>query len=148
MLRIFLLLPLLEISLFVWIGGVIGVWLTLAWVLLAVAVGVAMLRHLGTGMQRAVHEAMSANAGSGLVMAERGMLLVSALLFIVPGFLSDFAALLLLPQFIRRLLLARFAVLPRSGGPARSPGTVILDAEYEVVNAPPSVADPAVRRLR
>lgn len=98
----FLAWPLIEIALFVLIGGQIGLWFTLAWVLGTAVLGVFLLRAeaqrgaavlrggLAGGMQGGAMPQGAALAGLFRALA--------AVLLILPGFLTDaFGILLLLP---------------------------------------------------
>ncbi len=115
-----LLLPLAEIAGFVIVGRAIGLAATLALVVLGFVVGCFLLRRQGIGILRR----MSAEGRSG-TMPERELLnpamtVISSLLFIIPGFLSDILAILLLIPQVRNLLwrsiARRFVVVGTDGG--------------------------------
>ena len=134
-------LPVVEIALFVQSADWIGVWPTVAVALLAVTGGSALLRTQGLSVlwraqtQLARGEFPLDEAFDGLCLAAAGFLLV------LPGFLTDALALLLLLPPVRRGLRAwvgrRFAV--HTGRPA-TPG--VIDGEYKVVDAQARVAAP------
>ncbi|MEZ5798648.1 MAG: FxsA family protein [Paracoccaceae bacterium] len=124
--------PLVEIGLFVVIGGWIGLWATLAWVVLSAVLGVLVLRI------QAARQAIALRSGlSGLRdparLAAGGMLgMLGGVLLILPGFLTDaVGALLLLPPvqaLIGRFVAARVVVV-RQG----SAGDVI-DGDFTEVS--------------
>ena len=92
----FLAWPLIEIGLFIWIGGAIGIGATLAWVVLTGVAGVMLLRMqaakgavmMRTGMQRG--QLRDGVPVAALFRAIAGMLLI------LPGFFTDFIGILLL----------------------------------------------------
>lgn len=98
-------LPLLEIALFVTIGGWLGLWTTLAIVLLTGVSGVMILRRRGLaiqGLSRRVADPLA-------LMADGGLVMLAAILLILPGFFTDTLGLLLLIPPLRALILARIA---------------------------------------
>ena len=108
-------LPLIEIVLFVQIGGVIGVWATLAVVLLSAIGGMMLLRRGGLSAFRQVEAALQDGRDPGEGIFRGAMLLLAAALLIIPGFFSDALGLLLLIPAIRnaiyRALVRRWAGL-------------------------------------
>lgn len=132
--------PLIEIALFVVIGGRIGVWATLGWVLVTAVLGVLILRleaarsavslREGLGRLRATGGA----PGAGIFRAMAGMLLV------LPGFLTDAAGLILLLPPVQaalvKLALSRVSVVQaRHAGFGRA-SDEIVEGEWEDVPAP------------
>lgn len=108
MLLIFILIavPLIEIALFVTIGGEIGLPFTLAVVLVTAIVGGLVLRRQGQEtLNRAARPSSIADLETA--MTDGAMLLASGLLLLTPGFFTDALGVsLLLPPVRRRL--ARF----------------------------------------
>ncbi len=104
-------LPLVEIALFVTLGGSIGLWLTLAWVLLTGVVGVLILRTLSVsgairGRQEFVEGFRGRVAEDPLSpMAHQALIGAAAVLLILPGFFTDAMGLLLLVPFVRTILI-------------------------------------------
>ncbi|MFN3576522.1 MAG: FxsA family protein [Tabrizicola sp.] len=113
-------LPLVEIALFVTLGARLGLWLTLAWVLLTAAGGVFILRRLaasGLSVRReefveGFRGRMAEDPLSPLV--DQALVAVAAVLLILPGFFTDALGLLLLVPPLRRTLIALMA--RRMGG--------------------------------
>ncbi|MDF1633062.1 FxsA family protein [Mycoplana sp. MJR14] len=134
-----LFLPLLEIAGFVFVGGRIGIAYTLLLVVCSVLAGVAILRHQGFQAltrlrQRDLPRDMPAER-----FFDTAFVLLAGLLLIVPGFVSDAIALLLLVPFVRHILARRLAsrvvvvnvdagAQPRDPGPAK-PRTIDLDSD-------------------
>lgn len=160
---LFVVLPILEIAVFIQVGGLIGLWPTLACIFATAIIGVAILRHQGLGvLRRAYH---TANAGQ-MPVAEvfDGFCLVIAGAFLLtPGFVTDTFGFLLLVPAVRTWLRTAFAdklvrdgavnvtidgqtVGPRPRGPGgRRPGGrggMVIDAEYETVSPDQDVPQP------
>jgi UPF0716 protein FxsA len=99
-------LPLVEIGLFVTLGAKLGLWLTLAWVLLTGVVGVLLLKGLALsggqrlrdGVQEGLHDPLSP-------IAHKALMGVAAVLLILPGFFTDTLGLLLLLPPVRGLII-------------------------------------------
>lgn len=122
-----LLLPVVEIALFIQFGGYIGLGWTLAWLLLSALIGVALLRLQGLALMAQVSGALLEARLPAREMAHALLTGLAAILLIVPGFFSDFVALLLLLPAVRRgLMKAFFPPPPRGpGGKGR-----ILEGEF------------------
>lgn len=99
-------LPLVEIALFVTLGAALGLWLTLAWVLLTGVAGVLMLKGLALsggqklreGLQEGLHDPLSP-------LAHKALMGVAAVLLILPGFFTDTMGLILLLPPVRNLMI-------------------------------------------
>ncbi|MDB5658576.1 MAG: fxsA [Cypionkella sp.] len=126
--------PMLEIGLFVVVGGWIGLWATLAWVILSAMLGIALIRGLGMSALREVR------GGGGIAalqpMAHSALIMLSGILLVLPGFFTDFLGLLLLVPFVRTGLIALLASRVQVHGFAARRGQPRADwveAEYEEV---------------
>lgn len=102
-LLLLLALPFLEIAGFVIVGRQIGALATVGLVLASAIAGSLLLRHQGFGIMRRVRAEMDAGRDPSRQLAHGAMLFVAALLLIVPGFITDFLALLLLIAPVRNL---------------------------------------------
>ncbi|ROP90967.1 UPF0716 protein FxsA [Stella humosa] len=101
---ILLVIPLIEIALFVVVGDVIGLWPTLAATLLAAVVGVVLIR----GRGRAAFERLRPGQGPAAVpigsVIDGAAVVIAGMLLLIPGFLTDLLGVsLLLPPVRRRL---------------------------------------------
>ena len=121
--------PVVEIALWVVVGGRIGVLATFAIILVTAALGVWTFRRLGR----------TRGSVSGLDAADHALLAVAAILLILPGFLTDGLGLLLLVSPLRRALIGlgaarlamRFGPLRQAADRARDPRYAdVIDAEY------------------
>ena len=134
------LLPFLEITGFVVIGGRIGLGLTLLWLLAAGMLGLALIRHGGLNALIKLQAALNEGREPGHSLIDGAVMVSAGLLLIVPGFFSDFFALVLLLPVTRNFLLRRMAHhfetrIYRSGGTG-SPGsrrTTIIEGDFEII---------------
>ncbi len=136
--------PIMEIAVFIEVGGRLGLWPTLATVILTAMAGTALLRQQGLATLQRVRESLEAN---GFPMAEvfDGLcLLVAGALLLTPGFVTDAAGLLLFVPAVRVALRQAFGrYLVASGrldartekpGPfASGGGDTVIDGEYHEV---------------
>ncbi len=140
--RIVIFLPLLmlflEIYLMVEVGGVIGALPTLLLVLLGAIAGIWLLRVQGFVMLQRVQAAMARGEIPGIEMLEGVVVMIAGVLLLVPGFLSDVLAGLLLIPWARRWLVIRFlrSGKPRGPGggappPEGPPGQRVIEGEFE-----------------
>ncbi|MBZ9820984.1 FxsA family protein [Mesorhizobium sp. CA4] len=114
-----LLLPLLEIGGFVVVGREIGALATVGLVILSSVAGSLLLRHQGFGVMARVRTEMDAGRDPSRQLAHGAMIVLAAILLIIPGFITDiFAILLLLPpvrDFAWRLLKNRIVMATSFG---------------------------------
>ena len=101
--------PIAEIAALVWVGGYLGVLNTVGLVLLAAFGGLALFRYVGFGLLRRVQAELSGGRMPAGTLLEGFVVLVAGILLILPGFLSDVLAFLLLFAPIRRLIIAAIA---------------------------------------
>jgi UPF0716 protein FxsA len=122
--------PLIEIGLFVTLGGAIGLWPTLAWVILTAALGILVLK--GVAMYGAVtlSRDMSELRDPLSPIAHRVMVVLAAGLLILPGFFTDALGLLLLIPPVRLVLIKLIGRrLARTGN--LSSQAVVIEGEWE-----------------
>lgn len=119
--------PIIEIALFIEIGGLIGILPTLATVIVTAALGAILLRAQGGGLLRRAHESMARGAVPVAEVVHGVFLLAAGLLLLTPGFFTDAIgfALMIPPvrlavgRFVLRRIRARMVV----HGERRSPGS-------------------------
>lgn len=103
-------IPLIEIALFVTLGAKIGLWLTLAWVVLTAVLGVILLKGvamMGTHQRTAE---MRDNLRDPLSpIAHQIMVGMAGLMLLLPGFFTDTIGLLLLIRPVRSLIIGFIA---------------------------------------
>lgn len=99
-------LPLVEIALFVTLGAALGLWLTLAWVVLTGVAGVLLLRGLALSGERGLREGLQEGLHDPLSpIAHKALMGVAAVLLILPGFFTDTLGLFLLLPPVRALMI-------------------------------------------
>jgi UPF0716 protein FxsA len=129
LLVVFLAIPIVEIVLFVQIGGQIGVIGTLAEIAITSALGLVLMRLEPHRNAQDVRAALARDASPASPMAHSALRLIGAALLFVPGFFTDALGLLLLLPPLRMLILARlFKTLQTA---ARRGDAVIIEGEYE-----------------
>lgn len=96
LLALLVVLPLIEIGLFVTLGAWLGLWTTLMVVLASALLGVAVIRRQGIVTMLALREAMAARRDPGPAMADGALSVLAGSLLILPGFLTSVIGLLLL----------------------------------------------------
>jgi UPF0716 protein FxsA len=101
-----LLMPILEIAGFIVVGKAIGLWLTLALILLTSFIGLVILRSGGLGMVRNLQAASRTSAPPAKELVSGAMRVVAGILLFLPGFITDIIGLLLLVPAFRRLIWA------------------------------------------
>ena len=101
---LFLLLPLIEIAGFVLIGGAIGLWPTLAGVLVTAIAGALVLRWKGLSLLGEMRATMGRGQLPARSLADAMLLGVAGLLLIIPGYFTDLVGLLLLLPPLRALI--------------------------------------------
>ncbi len=97
-------IPLLEIYLFIKVGGAIGVWQTVLVVLITAVIGAWAWRRQGLATLRRVQESMARNELPALPMLEGVLLMLAGALLITPGFFTDTLGFLLLIPLLRSRL--------------------------------------------
>ncbi len=137
----FLLLPIVEIALFIKVGGLIGVLPTILLVLLAMAAGAALIRRQGLRALDRLAADLENGRGDGDRVAHGALIVIAGFLLIVPGFFTDALALLLLIPPVRSQLIrwgaSRLTV--RAAGVVRRRPTPRgweepIDAEYQILD--------------
>lgn len=121
-------LGLLELLLLVKTGQWFGAWFPILAVILGFMAGGVTIRHTGIKSLNEIAQA-SRTGQTGAQAAIGGMLgFFAGVLFILPGLLSDVAAILLLIPVSRRLV---EAYMVSKGGVRQSgtPGSVVIDGE-------------------
>jgi UPF0716 protein FxsA len=120
-----LLVPIIEITLFVKVGGLIGLWPTLLIVVLTAIVGSQLIRRQGLAAFLALRSSISDLRDPTGPLFDGAMVLFSGALLLTPGFLTDAIGLLLLLPPVRAALYAairkRIRVTSFSAAPRPEP---------------------------
>jgi UPF0716 protein FxsA len=99
---LFLLVPVAEIVVFVQVGSRIGAGMTVLLVVVSAVVGVWLVRRQGLATATRVQAMVARGESPALGMLEGLALLAAGVLLVVPGFLTDIAAFVLLIPPLRR----------------------------------------------
>jgi UPF0716 protein FxsA len=136
---LFLAMPLIEIGLFVEIGGRIGLWATLLWVLAAAFLGVMLLRRIALTGAVTLRRDLTAFGNPVGPVAHQSMLAVAAMLLILPGFLSDAVGLLLMLRPVRTALIGlvarRLKIVPVGAASARAAEAEVIEGDWQEIES-------------
>ncbi|UWQ18326.1 FxsA family protein [Jannaschia sp. M317] len=149
LLALFILVPLLEIGLFIQVGGWLGLWPTLAIVLATAVLGTHLVRKQGLEQIQKVQSSFNELNDPTRPLAHGAMILASGLLLLTPGFFTDAVGFALLVPAVRDAVMeaVRKRIKVQSftmGGQAQQPhdpygrgqpDDTVIDADY--VEMPP-----------
>lgn len=96
LLFLFIAVPVIEIALFIQVGGVLGVWPTIALVLLTAIVGASLVRSQGLQTLLTVQQRLAQGQLPAQQILEGVMLAVAGVLLLTPGFFTDILGMLVL----------------------------------------------------
>lgn len=138
----FILVPLIEITLFIQVGSLIGLWPTLLIVVITAVIGTAMVRSQGLQTLANLRQSMETGADPSRDLAHGAMILFSGLLLLTPGFFTDAIGFLLMIPSVRDRMFDRMAQhivtgsvhVERFGGGVRRDKGPIIDGEYQEVD--------------
>lgn len=144
---LFLAVPLIEIALFIQIGGLIGLWPTLAIVVLTAIAGTYLVRSQGLQVLQRVRGSFDQLTDPTEPLAHGAMILFSGALLLTPGFFTDAVGFALLVPPVRaavyRFIRARVNVQTVTYGERPGPSPDIdgqtIEGTYEEI--PPSRRD-------
>ena len=98
----FVLVPLIEIALFIQVGGWIGLWPTLAIVVITAIVGTALVRRQGVRAINELRGSINHLRDPTEPLAHGAMILIAGALLLTPGFFTDAVGFALLAPPLRR----------------------------------------------
>ena len=142
---LFVAVPLIEIALFIQVGGLIGLFPTLAIVVITAIVGTWLVRSQGAQALNNLRTSFNDLNDPTEPLAHGAMILFSGALLLTPGFFTDAVGFALLVPAVRaavlRALRKRIEVHSVVAGQAqwtqRRPGAPdIIDGEFEVQDEP------------
>lgn len=112
---LFIIVPIIEITLLINVGQAIGAWYTIGLVLLSAFIGVNMLRMQGISTLARAQSKMNSGQIPGQEMVEGIVLAVGGALLVTPGFVTDFIGFCCLIPFTRqafvKTLMSRFTIV-------------------------------------
>lgn len=104
---LFLAVPLIEISLFITIGGWLTLWPTLGLVLLTGIIGTALMRWQGLKVLAELRGDMGQIRDPLSPLAHGALILVAGLLLLTPGFFTDAIGFLLMVPAVRAWIIGQ-----------------------------------------
>jgi UPF0716 protein FxsA len=128
-------LPVAEIMVWIHVSDSIGGLATVALTVLAIFAGSILLRHGGLGMALEVRARMARGEPPGPAVFDQLCIAMAGFLLLLPGFISDSMAVLLMFHPVRLLLLRALAsrVTVTHADQAPSSGPTIIDGDYEII---------------
>lgn len=134
---VFLIVPFIEIYLLLQIGGIVGVFPTIALVVITAIVGAGLLRQQGLATLQRFQDNLQKGEIPAYEMVEGPMLLVGGALLLTPGFFTDvigFACLIpsvrrKIAQYIIEKRLVQAGVAPGQQKPKAQPG--VIEGEFK-----------------
>ena len=102
LLLLFILIPLLEIWLFILLGGFIGVYPTLLIILLTAILGTFLVKTQGINVLKEIQNKFNALENPTEPIAHGAMILFAGALLLTPGFFTDTIGFLLLLPKVRK----------------------------------------------
>lgn len=143
---LFVAIPLIEIALFIKVGGAIGLWPTLGIVVVTAILGTWLVRQQGIQAMTQLRSSFSGLQDPTEPLAHGAMILFSGALLLTPGFFTDACGFLLLLPSVRsavfRFVKSRVKVQQFQTGPGPSPrqphrpDATIIEGDYEDVTPP------------
>ncbi len=139
---LFLTIPLVEIALFIQVGGMIGLWPTLGIVVLTAVLGTILVRSQGAQAIMRLRRSFDELRDPTEPLAHGAMILFSGALLLTPGFFTDAVGFaLLIPQvrsvtyryFRRRVGQTHFTYGHTSQRREETSG-IVIDGEFEDVS--------------
>ena len=102
----FIAVPIIEIALFIQVGGAIGTWPTLGIVVLTAVAGTMLMRAQGALAMQDLQRSFNEFRDPTEPLAHGAMILVAGVLLLTPGFFTDALGLSLLLPPVRKAVLA------------------------------------------
>lgn len=147
---LFLAIPLIEIALFIQVGGLIGLWATLAIVIVTAILGAVLVRAQGARALLDLRRSMEALNDPTDSLASGAMILFAGALLLTPGFFTDAVGFALLVPGVRATIIRRarsrvrgnvfvYGQAPGPGHRAAEDGAEIIDGEAQEIAEEPRV---------
>ena len=146
---VFLIVPIIEIALFVLIGQAVGFWPTVLGILVIALLGSAIIRRQGTALIAEIRSTMGRGQLPARALGDAMLVGIAGVLMVVPGYFTDCLGLLLLVPPIRQaiywMLKTRLGFADVS---AAAPKRPVLEAVRAVAGPSTSKASTSVRSER
>tara|TARA_Y100001949_G_scaffold144088_1_gene126893 strand:- start:516 stop:941 length:426 start_codon:yes stop_codon:yes gene_type:complete len=126
-----ILIPILEIFLFIKIGGQIGAFNTISLIFITAIIGVFYARYEGLNTLRTGLNQLIKNELPAYEMISGAAIAFAAILLIIPGFATDLIGFLLIFPLTRKLLFGKFVKDFKGGTKTRKP---YIEGEFEDID--------------
>lgn len=144
---LFVAVPIVEIALFIQVGGFLGLWPTLAIVIMTAMAGTFLMRTQGASEMQNLQSSLSTGRNPMDPIANGAFIIVAGVLLLTPGFFTDAVGLSLLIPPIRhaiiRLIAARLKdganVHMSAGFQQTTASETVVDGDFEVMDEEPTV---------
>ncbi|MBT8448812.1 MAG: FxsA family protein [Gammaproteobacteria bacterium] len=135
-LALFILIPIIEIAVFIQAGNLFGLGLTLLMILLTAVIGLALIRQQGLATLFRAQEKMQSGEVPAVEMMEGILLAAAGLLLITPGFFTDTIGFLILVPIIRTAVILRVIKFQPMvyQQPQSKPTSGVIEGEFERKN--------------
>ncbi|WP_103335368.1 FxsA family protein [Pseudotabrizicola formosa] len=137
---LFLLVPMIEIALFITVGGWLTLWPTLGLVLLTGVIGTVLMRWQGLKVLAELRGDLGQLKNPLSPLAHGALIVLAGLLLLTPGFFTDSIGFLLMAPRVREFVIAfvgarvKIQSFGTSASAPRSDGPIVLDGEFFEVN--------------
>ena len=123
-----LLIPIIEIYLFIKIGSEIGAFNTISLIFITAIIGIVYARYEGLNTLRSGFSQVIKNELPAYEIISGAAIAFAALLLIIPGFATDIIGFLFLFPLTRKMIIKKFSLNKEN---KNNMNTDIIDGEYE-----------------
>lgn|SRR5690625_940966 len=99
-----LIIPALELGVFIWLGGIVGPWWIVALIILSGILGISFAKNQGIEVWNRAQQSMNNGQMPTKQIIDGICILVGAVLLFAPGFITDIVGLLLIIPWTRQPL--------------------------------------------
>ncbi|MFQ6372673.1 FxsA family protein [Shewanella sp. YIC-542] len=144
LLVLLIVLPMVELSILMQVGDVLGSFNTIALVILTAVVGVSLVKSQGLSTLMVVQRKLSHGEAPGPEIVEGMLLALAGILLVIPGFATDFIGLIFLTPVSRQLIakflfkrmqlrvvMSNYRRPPFGQQPPENKSGDVIDGEYE-----------------
>ena len=123
-----ILVPIIEIYLFIKIGGQIGAFNTISLIFITAVIGIIYARYEGLNTLKSGFSQLVKNELPAYEIISGAAITFAALLLIIPGFATDVLGFLLIFPFTRKIIFGRFVDKFKNGTKNKKP---YIEGEFE-----------------
>ena len=127
-----ILIPILEIYLFIKIGSQIGAFTTIFLILATAIIGVIYARYEGLNTLRSGFSQLVKNRSPAYEIISGAAIAFASMLLIIPGFVTDILGFLLIFPITRKIILGKFSKKIKNKTTTTKP---YIDGEFEDIDS-------------